>query len=334
MSLENARDSYVDLLMIKAKKEDESKKKLTKTTSSSSRRERIVDNLLNGNTEKRQTSFRPSIKGEPQSTNKVNNITYEPVEIDEDSDDINWLIWEMTTSNPWRNNISSMEERTTSIAACERIFTVPEVYDELQHGLVGDLSSLVLRDNSSGTNGINGGEEGPCSDILHCFNPWNQQITAPNDAFQDYNPQDQPQDLIQRSSMAVSNYLNLPPSTRKVCIPSMFNTTTTTTNNNTIINKKANLKGCMKRPSSTIPSSTTNTKSKSKYKRVHFAEIKRILRITKFTSSEQVEVWYQKVDFDYFKNEMTLLIQQDGASRGKYSLVLMYVIICCVVLRV
>ena len=143
MSLENARDSYVDLLMIKAKKEDESKKKLTKTTtSSSSRRERIVDNLLNGNTEKRQTSFRPSSqpkRSEPQSinNNKV-NITYEPVEVDEENDDINWLIWEMTTSNPWRNNISTMEERTTSIAACERIFTVPEVYDDLQYGLVSD----------------------------------------------------------------------------------------------------------------------------------------------------------------------------------------------------
>jgi len=318
---QGARDSYVDLLEIKAKKEDESKKKLT-TTSSTTRRERIVDNLLNGNTEKRQTSFRPSIKGEPQSNiNKVNNITYEPVEIDDEQDDINWLIWEMTTSNPWRNNISTMEERVTSIAACERIFTVPEVYDDLQCGLVSDLSSLVLRDNSSTTTGINSGEEGPCSNILHCFNPWKQQQVqkAPNyNAFQDnINPQDQqqPQDLIQRSSMAVSNYLNLPPSKRKVCIPSMFNTTTTTNKNN---DHKAYLKGCMKRPTSTIPSSTTNTKSKSNKYRVHFSEIKRILRITKFTPSEQIQVWYQKVDFDYFKNEMTLLIQQDGASRGKY----------------
>jgi len=324
MSLENARDSYVDLLMIKAKKEDESKKKLTKTTtsSSSSRRERIVDNLLNGNTEKRQTSFRPSIKGEPQSNiNKVNNITYEPVEIDDEQDDINWLIWEMTTNNPWRNNISTMEERTTSIAACERIFTVPEVYDDLQYGLVRNLSSLVLRDNSSTTTGINGGDVvGPCSNILHCFNPWKQQQVqkAPNyNAFQEYNPQQQqPQDLIQRSSMAVSNYLNLPPSQRKTYIPSMFNTTSI--DNNNINHKKSNLKGCMKRPTSTIPSSTTNTKSKSNKYRVHFSEIKRILRITKFTPSEQIEVWYQKVDFDYFKNEMTLLIQQDGASRGKY----------------
>jgi len=201
---QGARDSYVDLLEIKAKKEDESKKKLTKSTTSSSRRERIVDNLLNGNTEKRQTSFRPS-KKEPQSinNNKV-NITYEPVEIDEESDDdINWLIWEMTTSNPWRDNITTMEERTTSIAACERIFTVPEVYDELQCGLVGDLSSLVLRDNSSTTASINGGDVvGPCGNILQCFNPWKQQMTVSNDPFQEYNPQEQfnnsPQDLIQR----------------------------------------------------------------------------------------------------------------------------------------
>jgi len=323
---QGARDSYVDLLEIKAKKEDESKKKLTKTTSIS-RRERIVDNLLNGNTEKRQTSFRPSSqskRSEPQSINNKVNITYEPVEIDEESDDdINWLIWEMTTSNPWRDNISTMEERVTSIAACERIFTVPEVYDDLQYGLVRNLSSLVLRDNSSTTTSINGGDVvGPCSNILHCFNPWKQQLqTAPNDAFQAYNPQEQlnnnsPQDLIQRSSMAVSNYLNLPPSQRKTYIPSMFNTTSID-NNNINHKKKSNLKGCMKRPTSTIPSSTTNTKSKSNKYRVHFAEIKRILRITKFTPSEQIQVWYQKVDFDYFKNEMTLLIQQDGASRGK-----------------
>ena len=311
---QGARDSYVDLLEIKAKKEDESKKKLT-TTSSSTRRERIVDNLLNGNTEKRQTSFRPS-KKEPQSNinNKV-NITYEPVELDEDNDDINWLIWEMTTNNPWRDNISTMEERVTSIAACERIFTVPEVYDELQCGLVSDLSSLILRNNTSGTNDS---EEGPCSNILHCLNPWKQQpqMTASN-AFQDnINPQEQPQDLLQRSSMAVSNYLNLPPSKRKVYIPSMFNTTTDNRNNE----HKAHLKGCMKHPSSSTTSTTTSaTKpSKPKYKRVHFSEIKRILRIKKFTPKEQVEVWYQKVDFDYFKNEMTLLIQQDGASRGKF----------------
>lgn len=111
-----------------------------------------------------------------------------------------------------------MEERTTSIAACERIFTVPEVYDDLQCGLVSDLIP------NGGMNGINGGDVvGPCSNIFHCFNPWKQpqaQTAHQNNAFQaNISPQQQqPKDLIQRSSMAVSNYLNLPPSKRKTYI--------------------------------------------------------------------------------------------------------------------
>jgi len=40
-----------------------------------------------------------------------------------------------------------------------------------------------------------------------------------------------------------------------------------------------------------------------------------VLRIRKFTPEEAIDVWYQVRDFEIFKNEMSSLVQRDGASR-------------------
>ena len=45
--------------------------------------------------------------------------------------------------------------------------------------------------------------------------------------------------------------------------------------------------------------------NKRRYK-VHFGELKQVLRVRKFTPQEAIDVWFQREDFDYFKNEMTV----------------------------
>ena len=323
MSLENARDSYVDLLVIKA--EQQAQKQILRDASKSSTKGAASSS--SGKPIKTQTSFRvkndvggaENYKNEtaqsPSLEVAIDDLYYEPCEVEEDDED-SWPIWEMTNDDPWRdiNDVSSIaaaagrDRKITSIAACERIFTVPEVYDEMQS--TSDMSSMVLRNRSRN---LKSTDESPCHNLFNCFNPWKQhhQTTqmdkqhenSQKNAFVQHDDSDDeeqvlrlnPKGMLRQSSLSVQLYLGLPASKRQSYTPSMFNVH---------FDNEGRLgeRGVRKR------------KDKSKYK-VHFSELKRVLRVRKFNLVEATEVWFQREDFDYFKNEMTLLIQEDEASR-------------------
>ena len=181
MSLENARDSYVDLLVIKA--EQQAQKQRLRDASKSSTQGAASSS--SGKSIKTQTSFRvkndvggaENYKNETAQSPSLEVTLYEPCEVEEDDED-SWPIWEMTNEDPWRdiNDVSSItaaagrDMKITSIAACERIFTVPEVYDEMQS--TSDMSSMVLRNRSRN---LKSTDESPCHNLFNCFNPWKQQ---------------------------------------------------------------------------------------------------------------------------------------------------------------
>ena len=105
MSLENARDSYVDLLMIKAEQQAQKQRlrdKLTKGAASS----RSVKPI------KTQTSFRvknnvgcvENFKNETTAQSPSLEVAYyEPCEVEEDDED-SWPIWEMTNDDQKKYN--------------------------------------------------------------------------------------------------------------------------------------------------------------------------------------------------------------------------------------
>eukprot|EP00984_Skeletonema_dohrnii_P033681 scaffold31033_cov72-Skeletonema_dohrnii-CCMP3373.AAC.1 len=133
--------------------------------------------------------------------------------------------------------------------------------------------------------------------------------------------------------MAVELYSGMPPSIRQSFAPSMFKirfSEGVNTHNNTYDENRseqtASLVGYDHRyvyslgrdrinnTGNTASSSPAPSIQKRNYK-VHFSEIKRVLKVRKFTPDEALDVWFQRDDFDHFKAEMTLLIQEVEASR-------------------
>lgn len=309
------------------------------------------------------------------------NYGYEPSEQnDDDSEDGDeqWPIFELTAagidmnsacaaspppaaaSSPNGHYTPANNGGTTSspppIIDCERIFTVPEVFDELQSTrTLQKLSSLVLRDEESSSSSPMEQCTQPCQNILHCLTPWKQNVDDSccnlrepkrkpchyNDAFIETQPSSHekisPEGIAQRTSAAVQLYSGMPSSIRRSFAPSMFkvrfNDDTNTHDNNpeaslvgydhryvyslgkdSIINDKNGVTTTAPRATAASPPPQSTHTDKRKY-RVHFSEIKRVLKVRKFTPDEATEVWFQRDDFDHFKAEMTLLIQEVEASR-------------------
>lgn len=407
MGLENARDSFVDLLEVKKEKQERQQHEDKGAGSSKPSKKRTsfrVNKGAGGATTGASssaccgspkaaaagfggygggTSGIPAFSGRRPATPTnnqqeqsltgsqelaffatLNDLCYEPCEVEEE-DEEHWPLWEMTGDDPWADQTdasiaaacggglnSNNLDRISSIVECERIFTVPEVYDEImQQRHSTRMSSMTLR-NSHGSSSNGGSDQRPCHKIFNCFNPWKQQTKSPlkilnegshqkNDPFVDltspsgdadqqdeYNEDEvqlNPKGAIKRSSMAVQLYLGMPASVRQSFTPSMFKVRLDeqgeeigggggdSRKRHSIVGNDHNTKYATGMNGQNAKNSATVV-NKKKYK-VHFSELKRVLRVRKFMSEEATEVWFQREDFDYFKNEMTLLIQEDGASR-------------------
>ncbi|KAL7446877.1 hypothetical protein ACHAXM_011448 [Skeletonema potamos] len=291
------------------------------------------------------------------------NYGYEPSDRHDEGSangEDNWPIFEMTAAVEGENNNVRRDNRSASavssgagnehyisanggamaapstppIIDCERICTVPEVFDELRSIRTSKhLSSLVLRDvpPPSSSSALE-----PCQSILHCLTPWKQNAQSSHhyDAFKEPQPLSQDKvNPIARTSVAVELYSGMPPSIRRSFAPSMFKVrfnvgvnTRHDTNDESNYEQMASLVGydhryvyslgrdSIKNAGTTASSSPAPSIDKRKY-RVHFSEIKRVLKVRKFTRDEALDVWFQRDDFDHFKAEMTLLIQEVEASR-------------------
>ncbi|KAL9182386.1 hypothetical protein ACHAXT_013038 [Thalassiosira profunda] len=382
MGLENARDSYVDLLEIKRSQQERRENRQVPQP-----RERRFDVQPLA----KRTSFRvrrdvgaggagegaggvpgPAEDGGGPGASEggfafsYDEPCYEPCEV-EDEDEESWPVWEMAgVADPWRGgeggkvDLSSVtvggagrgsfgggdERKNTSIAECERIFTVPEVYEEMQHQRAMRMSSMVLREDSR--SGDSGG--GPCEGILNCFAPWKQHqsihshsggksafvdtASAKNDE-EEGDEELNPRGIMKRSSLAVQLYLGLPASMRRSFTPSLFkvrrpgledaksggSSRASLVGDNYVRDGQVIAMGVNGGSSahakSNVRSDNANGARAERKKsfKVHFSELKRVLRVHKFTEDQAVEVWFQREDFEFFRNEMTLLVQEDGASR-------------------
>lgn len=394
MGLENARDSFVDLLLIKEEKQE--LQRLLEESNAAGQQsggdsspgnsflKRLTSFRLKPGTVKKGGSSHAAYAAAPAAggvsdghgarlgdgdsdgdglhsssspTTGYEALCYEPCDVPEEEED-HCPVWEMTEHDPWRNcptansgasAASALSEGRTSshnivsIGECERIFTVPEVYEEMQQARYTHMSQMTHRDGGAG---IDENDDVPCQSILSCLTPWKQQrmsLTYPRllasgslNAISEHSVEDDdvslgPTGVMKRTSMAVQMYLGMPISVRRSFTPSMFKVQLDEDGN---VLDEGGGGGRKKRVS--IVGSNNNQKftmgmealiegmkelgkegekeKKKKYK-VHFSELKRVLRVRKFTPEEALEVWYQRADFDHFKNEMTLLIQEGGASR-------------------
>lgn len=336
MLLNNARDSYVDLINIK----------------NNALQPRPEGKLGRGNTPTRsntnsKTSFRmkdtarndnlPAIDG-------YDDLLYEPCEVDA-MDVKPFPIWEMTGNNPWRNNdnapLLSLEavsvennysncnpsSSISSIADCERIFTIPEVYDEIQ--MVEQHVNGMDKDDQD------------CENIIDCFRPWKQHAvpiigifrndlrglhcTQRSDNSSGFRGDQQPiNGVMKLSTLAVQLYLSMPPEGRQLFHPSMHKVRLgdelkkSMNDDDDNIFQKASIIGFEQKRIFGFKTSASNdsfVSRKSNNRKVYFSELKRVLQVRKFTAHESKEIWYQREDFEYFRSEMTLLVQEDQASR-------------------
>mmetsp|Transcript_7048 Transcript_7048/g.13131 ORF Transcript_7048/g.13131 Transcript_7048/m.13131 type:complete len:631 (-) Transcript_7048:169-2061(-) len=359
MGLENSRDSFANLLDLKQAKEIRQEPR---------REGKLITGEWNssgdggGNFHASNKASSAGGGGYEQNDDghlSWNSLSYEEFEPIDDSkeEEEHWPMWEMTGEDSWRdqgstssvppaaaaaagnrenegnsadNNVGSIP----SIAECERIFTVPEVYDEMQRQIAMD-----------GGDGV-----GPCHTIFNCFNPWKQspQFAIPDSSAFGAADGDflgtasmQPSHIdnqerlnrkgaIKRSSMAVQLYFGMPASARQSFTPSMFKVSlddnhdgrrgrpSIVGNNHRQIyvgNDDDNNKNLSTDSAQDNTISSEGVASKGKKRRIHFSELKQVLRMRKFTPEEAIDVWYQVRDFDIFKNEMSSLVQKDGASR-------------------
>jgi len=363
MALESARDSYVDLLQIKQEKFDKQKQRDANANANASFVKESSAKPL-----KRRTSFRPKKRDngtaaaaaaggaanasategfggcvDQQSSRQeqdlmlYDDLFYEPCEVEEADTDY-WPVWEMMGDRDSLDRpsveagIGNSNCRISSIFDSERIFTVPEVYDEIMaQQQRTNILSLVFRDNDDGESD----DQGQCHNIFNCLYPWNQSSGAhcnlsSNNSFQSITSLNEEEDrlypkgVIRRSSMAVQIYLGMPASVRHSFTPSMFKLDVDQGD------VKKGEEGSSKRRPGMIGNTHTQIYAmgmnaandatpstvvdKKRYK-VHFSELKRVLRVYKYTPEEAIDVWFQREDFDYFKNEMTLLIREGEASR-------------------
>ena len=246
--------------------------------------------------------------------------------LDQEEDDA--PVWEMDRSsddgNPSSNeegNASSTfadeegnvysavpKEPHRSIAECERIFTVPEVLEDILMGRTKRRKGWL------------------CNLFGEC---WGERETRKrnNNAFRshvtgheifDLNEEDiadrtQDEKLI-RMSMAVQLFMNMPAAARKSFNPSLYKVRLDTENNETtrasIVGNRHQIFG---NGYGSIPTERHHCDVPSRH--VHFSELKRVLKVRKFSQEEASDVWYQREDFAHFKAEMTLLIRDMEASK-------------------
>jgi hypothetical protein len=355
--LNNARDSYVDLINIK----NNALQPRTEGT--------LLGRRGNNNTPTHRanikTSFRKKATARSSDVDQAiiddNNddlVYYEPCEVDVMDVEEQFPIWEMTGNDPWRNDTNnnnvlllsleavSVENNysnncnrsSSSIANCERIFTVPEVYDEIQ--LMEQHVNGIDTDDQDHEHNID------------CFRPWKKQQQAfpifgmfRNDLHgrqhctqrsnksaklhgEEEHQQPITNDVIKLSTLAVQLYLSLPTEIRQSFHPSMYKVRFIGSELNKSVNndydnifRRACIIGFQRNrihgseTTSACNDSFVSRKSNNNNRKVYFSELKRVLQVRKFTAQESIDIWYQREDFEYFRSEMTLLVQEDQASR-------------------
>ena len=255
---------------------------------------------------------------------QTNDPRYEPAEVSKEQDEDEWPIWEMTELSSWQRGAPKSipcvaPSRSHPLSECERIFTVPEVYEELQANSKHP-SSMALRypDDEEETCG----EE--CS-IFSCLAPWARTPQFPGaenlgvrqpllslERERETKIVTPEESALELSSMAVHLYLSMPSLTRRSFAPSMFKVSMDRAKGRNAImtgdNQRLFIEGEGEKLDREPP------EDKKKY-RVHFSELKRVLRVRKFTPEEASAVWFGRYDFEHFKAEMTLLIQEEECQR-------------------
>ena len=243
-------------------------------------------------------------------------------ELGDDSDDDDAPIWEMDMSDALSSNTASMandsfadeegnvysalsHETHKSIAVCERIYTVPEVFDDIMTNCKrkGQIYNLFSE----------------CCGAKESYkrNVFRDSITGQTVTFEDeeslvHLTKDQ---KMKRMSMAVQLYMNMPTSSKQSFNPSLYKVhldgEDKTTQQAVIVGNQHDQK--FESQYGSIRESATSCRNMKR--RVHFSELKRVLKIRKFTANEASNIWYQREDFANFKAEMTLLIRDMEASK-------------------
>lgn len=344
MGFENARDSFNDLRemgrrQVTNRRKQPRNSEEKKTSSIFQKDAGVGGSGLHGTADSLNNLRRINYRKGPPSPG-WNSYGCESLDHSDEESEERWQIFEMTGSDGRDNNTAAVSPGAPSnggtvavppMIDCERICTVPEVFDELKSTrTLHQLSSMVFRD-------IPPPPSEPCQIFLHCLTPWKEQQDQSHynkDAFIDSQAllSQEKVDPFKRTSMAVELYSGMPPSIRQSFAPSMFKVrfnegfNTHSDFDEIMTQLTSSLVGYDHRyvyslgrerinnTGSTASSSPALSTHKRKYK-VHFSEIKRVLKVRKFTPEEAVDVWYQRDDFDHFKAEMTLLIQEVEASR-------------------
>ncbi|KAL7478716.1 hypothetical protein ACHAW6_004467 [Cyclotella cf. meneghiniana] len=335
MVLHNASDSLADLLQIKQEREMQRllrKPSAATTTAGDATDTRVV---------KKQMSFRKKQTQERSYDDFCNEQFELEDEGDQEEDDA--PIWEMDGTKGWSgerrdgsssdaaasasfadaegnlyytDTIPRNDEQHRCIAECERIFTVPEVFDDIMkstwEGNIWRWSALFN-------------------------NCWNSRERFNNHAFRDSIPGnsitsvDDEQNIdgttdqkMKRMSMAVQLYMDMPASTKQSFNPSLYKIRLgeeNGTGRTAIVGDhhqrfcSESLYGAINTNENHHHHSNIHTTKRPDKRHVHFSELKRVLKIRKFTPEEATQVWYQREDFDHFKAEMTLLIRDMEASK-------------------
>lgn len=304
MVLHNAADSLADLLQIKHERElllrttnnnNPPPSKITTTAGGglSAARDSVADLSSRGGTR--------SSRRRPNGSHRVGGeYEHEP---EEDAP-----VWEMDAVHPRYegedmmsnnspepiNHLSShdsninnttRQQQQLSIAECERVFAVPEVFEDVM-GIEGRQRWQLFPCNIL-ANCCDGADEdrkrGAVSD--HRFHTNN--LTT--------------HQKMERMSLAVEMYNNIPAEDRRRFSPSLYKIRVITdgrASHPAMVGENHQLYGY---GSVTTVSRRHRDGSIRADRRVHFSELKRVLKIRKFTEEEASDVWYQREDFAHFK---------------------------------
>ena len=305
MVLHNAADSLADLLQIKHERElllrntnNPPSSEVTTTTAGgglSAARDSVAD-----------LSARGGMRSSRRRPNGSQRVGGEHEYVPEEEDDA--PIWEMDAIHPRyegedmmsnnspepinnlsscdgnNNNTTRQQQRQLSIAECERVFAVPEVFQDVM-GIEGRQHWLF-----------------PCNILADCCDGADED--RKRGAVSD-NPFDTnnltTQQKMERMSLAVEMYNNIPAEDRRRFSPSLYKIRVVTdgrASHPAMVGENHQLYGY---GSVTTASRRNRDGSIRADRRVHFSELKRVLKIQKFTEEEASDVWYQREDFAHFK---------------------------------
>mmetsp|Transcript_17326 Transcript_17326/g.36159 ORF Transcript_17326/g.36159 Transcript_17326/m.36159 type:complete len:612 (+) Transcript_17326:190-2025(+) len=323
MALVFARDSYGDLSEIQRKLQEEKEIQAKNGDKSNSKSNGMISLLWKKNT----------------GTHDHDISFYEFCQDSHLEGDNESPIWEMTSESTLTTKNKIIEGSRHSILECERIFTVPEIYYDLQqhHSRQNDCMIAAPQE---------------CN-FLDCLVPWKKQKPGPDFSRDVRLPiagaddedclsqkiehpgvecnRNTPKGIMRRTSMAVQMYLGMPAAKRQYFTPSMYKIEVEDSLDSSHDRderggedkRRVSFIGNSGRNIFTVGSIEENDKLNrvphsigcKKDRRVHFSELKRVLKIRKFTPDEALDVWFQREDFDHFKAEMTLLIQETEANK-------------------